>query len=325
MNKAEFSGKDLMNTAEIVRNKETKSAELKIQTDGKWTIYAGLSADKIDFSKPLAQGEGSGTFPLSVSDSVRSYFQLITEDGKAILAESHLPMAGGYNFRDLGGIRNKDGKYVKWGKILRSDDLHNLTEADLNYLSSIPLKSIVDFRSQQEMEMAPDKVPSSVSEDYPYSINPGNLMAALDMDNLSVPTLDSAMMDMNILLVTDTSAIREYRKFLDLLQNENDVPLMFHCSAGKDRTGMGAALILFSLGVDEETIMNNYLESNKYLGDKYGKYIEQYPDLEPLFQVKSEFLKAGIDQMKKDHGSVENYLKNVLDVDIDKMKEMYLY
>jgi len=325
MEKAEFSGEDLMDDAQIIRNKQTKAASLHIETNGEWTVYAGPSVDKIDFSKPVLQGEGSGKYSLPVKDSVRSYFQLVTPEGKAILAESHLPMEGGYNFRDLGGIRTENGKYIKWGKILRSDDLHNLTEADLNYLSSIPLISIVDFRSEQEMQMAPDKVPASAAKDYAYSINPGNLMAALDMENASTASMDTAMMQMNVLMVTDTASIDQYRKFFELLQNENDVPLMFHCSAGKDRTGMGAALVLFALGVDEKTIMDNYLESNKYLGDKYAKYIEQYPDLEPLFRVKPEFLKAGIQQIRNEHGSVENYLKDVLKVDIDKMREMYLY
>lgn len=325
MEKAEYSGEDLTGAARIERDKDTKAAKLIISTEGKWVLYAGTAVDSIDFSHPAAEGTGSGEYSLSVSNAIRSYFQLVTDEGKAILAEQHLPMEGGYNFRDLGGIKNKDGKYIKWGKILRSDDLHNLTEEDLKYLSSVPLITIVDFRSKEEMEKAPDKVPASVKEDYPYSINPGNLMAEIEMEGVSPAKMDSAMMKMNILLVTDTAAVNEYKKFFSLLQNENDVPLMFHCSAGKDRTGMGAALILSALGVDEETIYNNYLESNEYLGDKYAPYIAKYPDLEPLFRVKKEFLRAGIEKIKEDHGSVENYLKNVLDVDIDKMKEMYLY
>jgi len=325
MEKPEYSGKDLTGAASIERDKDTKAAKLIISTEGKWVLYAGNAVDSIDFSHPVAEGTESGEYSLSVSNAMRSYFQLVTEEGNAILAEQHLPMQGGYNFRDLGGIKTKDGKYIKWGKILRSDDLHNLTDADLKYLASIPLVSIVDFRSHEEMEKAPDKVPSSVREDYPYSITPGNLMGVLELEGVSTAKMDSAMMDMNVLLVTDSAAIDEYKKFFKLLQNENDVPLMFHCSAGKDRTGMAAALILSALGVDEDKIYENYLESNKYLGDKYAPYIAKYPDLEPLFKVKKEFLKAGVEKVKEDYGSVENYLKEVLDVDIDKMKEMYLY
>lgn len=325
VDKAQYSGKDVSDIASIIRNKETKAAELQIETSGKWILYAGNSVDNIDFSKPVAEGEGSGIFSLNIPDTVRSYFQLVTTESKAILAERHLPMTGGYNFRDLGGIRTSGGKYIKWGNIFRSDDLHHLTDADLNYLSSIPLISIVDFRSEDEIKRSPDRLPFSVKKDYGYSISPGNLLAAKSLSDLKQEQMDSAMMEMNVLLVTDSSCVNRYKDLFALLQNEKNVPLMFHCSAGKDRTGMGAALILFALGVDEDIIINDYLSSNKYLGDKYAEYIAQNPNLKPLFEVNEKYIKAGLDKIKKDHGSIENYLTEILDVDIKKMREKYLY
>lgn len=325
INKAEYSGKHITGMVTITRDKETKKASLNVKNDIEWTVYGGMSVDKIDFQNPLAKGEGSGTYPLDINDSVRYYFQIVTPEARAVLAERHLPMEGGYNFRDLGGIRTIDGKYTKWGKIFRSDDLHKLTDSDLDYLSSIPLVSIVDFRSAQEAETAPNKVPSSVKRGYSYSINPGNLMAAIDFKNLDVSKVDTLMMDMNRLFVTDSLIIEQYRKFFELVQNENDTPLMFHCSAGKDRTGMAAALFLFSLGVDEDTILEDYLKSNIYLADKYSKYIAERPNLKPLFEVKLEFLKTGLDQIRKDHKTIENYLTEILKVDLEKMKDIYLY
>ncbi|NDV78499.1 tyrosine-protein phosphatase [Dysgonomonas sp. 511] len=326
-NKPGYSGKDVTADVSIIRSKKDKSASLQIYTSGKWTLYGGNSVDNIDFSNPIAQGQDSGTFPLDVADSVRSYFQIVTEEGKAILADRHLPMTGGYNFRDLGGYRTTDGKYVKWGKIFRSDDLHNLTDADLKYLSAIPLTSIVDFRSEEERTLQPDINPASVKENYAYAISPGNLMEAVSKDIrlLTAEKVDTLMMEMNILLVTDSACIAQYRKFFELLQNEADVPLMFHCSAGKDRTGMGAALVLSALGVDEQTIIRDYLDSNIYLANKYAKFKTEYPQLSALYEVKPQFLQAGIDRIKKDHGSIENYLTKVLNVDIQKMQQMYLY
>ncbi len=325
--KAEYSGNDISKDVSIIRNKATKAASLQIYTEGEWSLYAGSSAENIDFTKAVAIGTGSGTFSLSVNDSVREYFQIVTDNGKAIVADRHLPMTGGYNFRDLGGYRNTEGKYVKWGKIFRSDDLHMLTDADLSYLSAIPLVSIVDFRSETEIEQAPDKNPASVKTNYAYSINPGNLMAVVkdDPNNLTPEKADKLMMDMNILLVTDSACINRYRELFQLLQNDADTPLMFHCSAGKDRTGMGAALILSALGVDEQTIIKDYLLSNIYLANKYAKYKELNPAFASLLEVKQEFLQAGLDRIKQDHGSIENYLTKVLGVDIQKMKEIYLY
>lgn len=324
---AGYSGKDISKDVTIIREKSTKDASVQIYTKGVWKLYAGLSADKIDMEHPIAQGMDSGTFPLNVPDSVRSYFVIETEEGKAIVSDRHLPMTGGYNFRDLGGYITTEGKYVKWGKVFRSDDLHSLTDADLRYLSSIPLVSIVDFRSEEEMNEQPDLNPASVKQNYKYSINPGNLMGAVkaDLENLTEMKADTLMMGMNELLVSDSASISQYKKFFALLQNDEDVPLMFHCSAGKDRTGMGAALFLSALGVDEQTILQDYMLSNSYLANKYAKYKAMNPALSSLFTVKPEFIQAGLSRIKKDHGSVENYLTNMLGVDISKMKEKYLY
>lgn len=325
--KAEYSGMDISKDVNIVRDKTSKSASLQIYTQGKWSVYSGSSVDEINLDEPIANGINSGTFPLDAPKDSRSYFQIVTEQGKAIFADRHLPMEGGFNFRDLGGYRTMDGKYVKWGKIFRSDDLHNLTDADLHYLAKIPIVSIVDFRSEDEINKLPDVNPSSVKENYKFSISPGNLMGAVasGMDKLTSAQVDTLMMNMNVLLVTDSAAVKRYRDLFRLLQSDSNVPLMFHCSAGKDRTGMGAALILSALGVDEQTILKDYLLSNVYLANKYGKIKSENPNLVSLFEVRPEFLQAGLEKMKKGHGSVENYLTNVLNVDIAKMRDKYLY
>ncbi len=318
-----YEGKDISETAGIIRDKDTKDASLTINTEGNWTLYAGKSDDAIDYSKSFT-GTGKGIFPIDVADSVRSYFQLITNDGKAILADKHLPMTGGFNFRDLGGIRNKDGKYVKWGKFIRTDELGNLTDEDLKYLSSIPVTSIIDFRSKQEVSALPDKLPESVKDYIELNITPGNLNVG-SIEEIPDMNFDSLMVAMNQLFVTDSVIIGQYRKFFEILQNENNLPLIFHCTAGKDRTGMGAALILFALNVDEATIMKDYLASNIYLKDKYSGLLEKYPKLEPMFGVKPEFLQASIDLIKQKYGSVDKYLTDVLKVDLDKFRKNNLY
>lgn len=325
MTKAAYEGKDISSEAAITRDKQTKAATLEIELEGKWELYAGKTVDNINFSKPVLEGDKSGKYPIAVDDSTRSYFQLVTTEGKAILAEKHLPMTGGYNFRDMGGICTTEGKYIKWGKILRSDDLHNLTSQDLAYLASVPLVSIVDFRTAQEMQQAPDKAPSSVKYEYPYSITPGNL----NPSNFKVDASESDMMDMmkqmNIALVKDSSSLKIYKDFFRILQEEDKAPLMFHCSAGKDRTGMAAALVLYALGVDDVTILEDYLLSNVYLDDKYAEYKKEAPSMKPLFEVNAGYLQSGINYIKEEYGSVENFLKKELDVDIKKFREMYLY
>lgn len=322
-----YNGEDIMNFASITRDPATKAATLHINVDGKWKMYGGRTIETINRKKPVIVGEGSGTFALAVPDSVRSYFWLRTEKGDGLLAETHLPMEGGYNFRDLGGIRTTDGNYVKWGKLIRSDDLHTLTNADLEYLASIPITSDVDFRTEMEIETAPDRMPSPDTKYYRLSISPGNMDESMIKTLLGYSALqaDSMMMAINVSLVSDSAYVAKYRDFFRLLQNDVNLPLLFHCSAGKDRTGMAAALILYGLGADDETVMQNYLMSNKYVEAKYAPYIEKFPNLKPLFEVKPEFLQAGIDRIRADHGTVEDFLKSELNVDIQKFRDMYLY
>ncbi|MDR2918416.1 MAG: tyrosine-protein phosphatase [Tannerella sp.] len=324
-----YEGKDISNEAEIIRDKQTRSTTLNVKTDGKWKIYAGSHVETIDHTKPILEGQGKGSFELNIPTKERYYFQFITNEGKAILGERHLPIQGGYNFRDLGGLKTKDDRFVKWGKIFRSDDLYKLTDDDLAYLSSIPVISVVDFRSEKEIGSAPDKLPAT-AQYYPYTITPGSLPTSADIsgDNLEALqalNIDSIMQNINELLVTNPSSVRRYTDLFQLMEDKTNVPLLFHCSAGKDRTGMGTALFLFALGVDEETILNDYLLSNKYIKEKYAKYTAQHPSLEPLFSVKPEYLKAGIKKIKDEYGSIDNYLDKVLKVDREKLKEMYLY
>jgi protein-tyrosine phosphatase len=236
-------------------------------------------------------------------------------------------MQGGFNFRDLGGMQTKNGKRVKWGKLFRGDELYMLTEKDLKYLSSIPLISIVDFRSSEEIKAAPDKNPTSVKRNYPLSISPGNLSAfgnSLGINTVTSSKVDTMMMELNKLLVSDSASIRQYKIFFTLLQDESHIPLLYHCTAGKDRTGMATALILFALGVEEETILNDYLLSNTYLEPKYALMKANYPAMAPALEAKKEFILAGLQKIEDEHGSIESYLQKVLDVDVHKMRELYL-
>lgn len=322
--KGVYEGQDISETASIIRDKESKEAALSINYDGDWTLYSGLSDNTIDYSKSIS-GTGKGIFPINIDDSVRSYFQLITNDGKAILAERHLPMAGGFNFRDLGGIKTNDNKFVKWGMFFRTDELGKLTKEDLAYLSSIPITTVIDFRSKQEVASLPDKLPQSVKNYIELNIAPGNLHLTNLEDLTSIGNFSDFMIDMNKAFVTDSAIIAQYKEFFSILQKYENMPVIFHCTAGKDRTGMGAALILFALGVDESIIMKDYLSSNVYLKDKYKDIIEKHPELKPMLIVEPQYIQASIDLMKEKYGSVDNYLTSVLGVDLIKFKQRYLY
>ena len=310
----------------IRRDKTSKEAMLHIDTVGGWKLFAGTSPVHIDLRSPVIHGDRGGIYPISVPTTTRRYFQLETSNGIFPLVERRLPMAGGHNFRDLGGIKTKDGRYVQWGKLIRADELHELTHADLEYLTSLPLVTIVDFRSKEEVKKHVDKVPPSVKKTVACSIDPGNLTSIRteSLSELSVDQAKQMMREINGKLITDASCIGHFKKFFHLLQEERNIPLLFHCTAGKDRTGMAAALVLSALGVDEETIVEEYMLSNKFLEEKYARYRQSESAMKYLIEVHPEYLRGGLNQIKKDHGSIDAFLKGVLSVDLERMKRIYL-
>ena len=247
--------------AQIIRNKYTKEASLILNIEGNWYLYAGHTVENINYSTPILTGNGGGTFPLKVSTSIRIYFILETETEKKLSSERHLPMDEGYNFRALGGFKTKKGRYTTSGNLFRADELSNLTESDIKYLTSIPITSVIDFRAQAETRRSPDRLPPTVQFTYPIAITPGNLSTEGVQANLLKTNIDSHMKHMNRLLVSDPACVRSFRIFFAIVQNNLSAPLIFHCSAGKDRAGMAAALVLFALGVDEETGMEDDLAS----------------------------------------------------------------
>ncbi len=315
---------DLDKIAYILRDKHTKAASLVIDTEEPWDVYAGQQVDRIDMAEPILSGLGAGTFELPVDLDSRSYFRLVVGVRDVILAERLLPMEGAFNFRDLGGRKLKDGRKVKWGVLFRADELTNLTEADVNYLGSIPITSVIDFRAESEIKRAPDKLPDTAQFTYPMTITPGAMRTEGLHGNREEASFENQMVQMNRLYVSDPACIRAYRIMFMIIQNRLTAPIVLHCTAGKDRTGMGIALILFALGASEEEVMEDYMMSKGNIAGKYKDFVEKYPRTKPIFTVSESYLAAGIEQMKKDHGSIDNYLKNVLKVDIPKIRRLYL-
>lgn len=229
-----------------------------------------------------------------------------------------LPIEGAYNVRDLGGYPAADNKFVKWRKVIRSGDLHLLTDNDLTYLNDIPIKTYIDFRDQEEVALAPDRAPASLTNRVHLPIETGNIIS---LEKITPELAESALVDGNKYFVRENQEI--YKDFFRLLMHEENTPLLFHCSAGKDRTGFGAALFLASLGVDRELIIEDYLLTNECLKDKYTDIVAQMPTLKPLFEVRKEYIQAAFEVIDNEYGGMENYLTNQLDVDLKRMRDLY--
>ncbi|WP_455638225.1 tyrosine-protein phosphatase [Parabacteroides sp.] len=332
-----YSGKDLSGEVELTRPVDTKKAVLKVSANEAWTLYAGSTAEDIDLNTPCASGNGKeDALELDTEAGKRYIFMFKTAEGQAMLAEKILPV-NGYNFRDLGGIKNKDGKYVRWGRLFRTDEMYKLTPEDLSYLASTGLKTIVDFRTDTEKEggfggMMPasyDKRPSTVQDSIDLKINAGNIFSDEILNSIrngaTAEELKPVMVNSYIEMVTVDDYVAKYKEFFKLLQDESYLPLSFHCSAGKDRTGVAAMLILSALDVDKATIMKDYMLSAELVKDKYKAYVGMIPAIAPLVTVKEEYLNAAYDEIDKKYGSMTKFLTETLGVDIQKMKELYLY
>ncbi|MDR2085342.1 MAG: tyrosine-protein phosphatase [Bacteroidales bacterium] len=313
--------------AEVIRDKDSKNTFIFVMISDNWKLYSGRSDDNIDMSTPILEGNSKGIFPIEVSNLHRHYFLLETAGKKYFLSERLLPMKGAHNFRDIGGIKTKDGKYVKWGKLFRSGELSKLIDNDKIYLDSIPIKTIVDFRDYSEVKREPDALPALMEKRYHFPLAPGNLAGnvTLKTESLTSSTAEKIMKEMYKELVSDDDCLNCYRQFFALIQNTNNLPLLYHCTAGKDRTGMATALIYLALGVELEDVLFDYLLSNEYLEEKYGDIKNENEFFRTLLEVTPDFLYETLEFTKKKYGSIDDFLTNVLNVDIDKMKKIYLY
>ena len=248
-----------------------------------------------------------------------------------------LPFTGAHNFRDLGGYKTSDGKTVKWGKVYRSDNLHSLTDEDLKYMERLNLKSVVDFRSDEERNEEPDRLtPDMTPILLPIKFEPEGVTENLTRD-LTFGNLDSSnlLRDFNIILVKEFT--EEYREFFRHIVDNGGEPFLLHCTAGKDRAGFGSAMILTVLGVPREKIIEDYLLTNTYVSDHVDRKLLE-TELKTFFRADSDnlrkinfveerYIQAAFDTIDSHWGGMDQYISeglNLTEEDIDKIRNYYL-
>ena len=249
-----------------------------------------------------------------------------------------IQLAGARNFRDLGGYVNQYGQTVSWGKIYRAADLSLLTQSDRDKLSRLQIKHDVDLRSTSEQERNPDRLWSGAKlTKNPIYPEQGNTPALFGMPSIwwrkvhHIPEAANGFAQIYQNVILNKHAKQAFATtFKILLQNE---PTVFHCSAGKDRTGMTAALILLALEVPEETIIADYLLTNQ-LFDFEGSdqnvdesAIEQMVSSMNLQTGEAEVMKTVLDTINIGYGGIEKYWVKALGLkleQLEKFREMFL-
>ncbi|MDY0007305.1 MAG: tyrosine-protein phosphatase [Spongiibacteraceae bacterium] len=256
------------------------------------------------------------------------------EDGRGrqlTLAERCLPFRGTPNFRDLGGYPGAAGAVVRWGMLYRSGQLATLTDDDLGLMSSLALATICDFRREEEQRREPTRLPpESDIALVALPIDPGS-MARLFEDaageGMGAQDMVSFMEAINREFVIQHREV--YRRFFDAVL-ASPGPLLFHCAAGKDRTGFAAALLLSALGVEWDVVLEDYMLTRDYLlvqaelsrlADKYGA-ASNPALLTPVLEARASYLQSGREVMDQEFGGVTGYLRDGLGLEQAEISEL---
>ena len=264
----------------------------------------------------------------------------------------YYPMEKIENFRDLGGIRTKDGKQVKNGVLFRCAALSPATENDIERIRELGIDTIVDFRSNGEVRFEKDPDIEGVKNHHVTlykeklegveKVNKEERFYEWMVDqSLEHPSLFADQMVRNYsTMVSDEHAIAGFRKFFDILLDKSSKKVLWHCSAGKDRTGIAAILLLEALDVDREMIRENYLLTNRYLNrslsevlgavkeraGQHRNYKAILDSFKAAMSASDLFFDACYKTMIDKAGSAEAYLEEYFHIDQDmkkKLKEKY--
>lgn len=250
------------------------------------------------------------------------------------------------NFRDLGGISAASGKKIKSGLLYRSAHLCSLTEKAANkFKVKTGLTTVVDLRSPSEFATAEDVVANGVNYLHIPPLNDEQNPAVTGKSRRAILNKIMAkeggarkhLSDTYRLMVTDKVPLDTFSALLKLLTDKNNTAVLWHCTQGKDRTGIATACVLMALGVDREEIFKDYMRTNRssrfkniliYIGVFLITFSKHTADqLNLLLTANRCYLEAAFDEIDRIYGSTEGFLKNGLGItndDIDNLRKIYL-
>jgi len=253
-----------------------------------------------------------------------------------------LPLNGTENARDLGGYITQDNQIVRPRLLYRADSLAALNDSDLAYLKTLNLSAVTDLRSASERIAAPDRLPLQ-SPPIKYStLNINN--TTVNIPELRYKIFEGRLSSSELLAltnresyVTDPAIRREWGNWLKSLTQPDNVPHLFHCTAGKDRTGFAAAILLLTLGVSEQQVIDDFLLSNAFLADQIDKNLKTIASrsktplnetaLRQVLGVTSSSLEGAFAAMRSSFGSIDNFIEQGLGIEQktrEKLKEIFL-
>ena len=284
-------------------------------------VFVGDSPRRINRSASVAKAKGKQSVKIDgLNPDARHYFEVVPEGGQGIIyAERGQPFEGIVNFRDLGGYETTDGRRVKWGEVFRSGHLSRVTEKDKALFRNLGIRVVCDFRTPGEIQAQPDWLPEDGSANYHHypivhgEFDPVAAMESLQKGDISWLTEDFII---NRYIQKIDLFPKVWGEVLEILADSDNRPLVFHCTAGKDRAGACAALILLVLGVPEDTVIYDHGLSNLYIADALEMINERIKalgidpdDVAPYFTAPRNAIIALVNHVRKAYGSAVEYMK----------------
>lgn len=242
---------------------------------------------------------------------------LVDLDGRRhVVAERDLPLSGGVNFRDVGGYRTADGRVVRWGRVFRAGSLAGLTDEDVACLARLGLRLSCDLRSWEEVVARPDRLPpGAVSRHTAVVTEVGRVRRVVALFRKR-HRIQELLQDAYIVMLDQNGPL--FAGIIRATADSANLPLVIHCTAGKDRTGLAVALLLLALGVPEETVIADYTLSNRAFDLLAGR---MRSEMEPLYRLgfdeaqlrpfllaEARTLAGALLHLLRRYGSVEQYL-----------------
>lgn len=304
------------------------AASVSKNSDGTWTVsytapgvrtvsvFTGPDAAHISGAPVTGHGP-SGSVTITTS-AARPWVRLVPDHGAPlVVASRYLGLSGVLNARDGGGYRTTDGQWVRSGLVYRTAALTS-TPSDETLLSGLGITTDYDLRTPTEIATTPDTLPAGTRYD---NLN------VMGVSGASVPTsvttaaqAEQYMEQTEVSFVDEASAKTAYKALLDGMASDQGASL-YHCSAGKDRTGWASAVLLTLLGVGSRTVMDDYLLSNKYYYDspQIQAELAAMPASESavygeFMKVEPAYLQAGLDKVHSEYGSMYAYVTRGLGV-----------
>ncbi|ONG46542.1 hypothetical protein BKE38_25260 [Pseudoroseomonas deserti] len=232
-------------------------------------------------------------------------------------------LQGASNLRDLGGYATADGRRTRFGLVFRSAALGGLTEDDLATIGALKLKTVCDLRGLHEAERAPSRLPPG-AEILPMPIEPtvgASLRDILERGQATGEDVLSLLAQAYAAYATQKLPV--YRALFATMLQPGRLPLLFHCSAGKDRTGFGAALLLTLLGVPRATVMEDYLATNGLWRSERVFPPGTAPEVaQTLMRAHAPLLEAALERALTGHASIDDFADAALGLDATRLRTL---